>query len=335
MPAPCQRSDAALQRREIRDREEDVERERQCAELREESIAKAQHAEQQRQQQRDKSRRLFEARQAELAQAGRREQAESLDARRRTLGEIELKAQARAKKAAKERLKKIEAAHEAGGMFAAQQQKIEDERQLTVDMRRKQALIFERRILEKREEAANFARVAAEADAKEGERIRAMRSSIRAKQRRDKELQDAGDRYLRDSMVDEAKSNVEYQRQHERARSRAADTKKAELNEHLERDHRVPRWQALGWHVKEDNTEWRWPFSLDWSWVERGERVLNDERFVGLTLPPDFVAPSERIALRERAVRGRATREKRSGIAILHSARRRSDAAGQTAAVRI
>ena len=32
----------------------------------------------------------------------------------------------------------------------------------------------------------------------------------------------------------------------------------------------------------------------------RGERILHDERFVGLTLPPGFVRPSERI-MEERA----------------------------------
>ena len=109
-------------------------------------------------------------------------------------------------------------------------------------------------------------------------------------------------------MKQEAKSFSEQQRQQAKARNRAADAKKEENIEHLERDHRVPRWQALGWHVKESNIEWRWPFSLDWSWVERGERVLHDERFVGLTLPSDFVPPSARIMEMCERQRARATR---------------------------
>ena len=44
---------------------------------------------------------------------------------------------------------------------------------------------------------------------------------------------------------------------------------------------------------------------LDWSWLNRGERVLHDERFVGLTLPDDFVPPSARIMSRPRAEQAR------------------------------
>ena len=61
-------------------------------------------------------------------------------------------------------------------------------------------------------------------------------------------------------------------------------------------------------------------FSLDWSWLDRGERVLKDERFAGLKLPEDFVRPSERI-MSSRGVTPRRARSDRETSATPCSAR--------------
>lgn len=317
MPAPSQRSDDALLRREARESAEQRERERQCTELRRECILKAQESDRQREQYRTLAQKQFEARQSELRQNVQRERAENLNARRQALNDVERIQQMRDMQADKERRKKIEAAYEANGMFAEQQQQFEDERQRKIQRQRKQALNFERKIQMAKEKAAKEEAEDKAAAAEESAKIWAMRSGIRAKQRRSKELAEAGNRFIREQMVANAKLLATQERERAKERSRSAEEKKQELNRYLELDHRVPRWHALGWHDKKANIEWRWPFSLDWSWLNRGERVLHDERFVGLTLPDDFVPPSARIMSRRRAEQARqqveaATRSKSS-----------------------
>ena len=85
---------------------------------------------------------------------------------------------------------------------------------------------------------------------------------------------------------------------HGRARCerRAAGEVERDLNvEYLNIDTRVAKWEEICFHEKDDEKDWRWPFSLDWSWLIRGDRVLHDERFVGLT-PRDKRRTEQRLA---------------------------------------
>ena len=77
---------------------------------------------------------------------------------------------------------------------------------------------------------------------------------------------------------------------------RAAGEVERDLNvEYLNIDTRVAKWEEICFHEKDDEKDWRWPFSLDWSWLIRGDRVLHDERFVGLT-PRDKRRTEQRLA---------------------------------------
>ena len=179
--------------------------------------------------------------------------------------------------------------------FAEQHMKMQQDKQVQQARRRAQ-----RELIRKRLQAEKDAAAAAEAEAYrerklEEARVHAMRADIREKQRREKEDDDQANKWCRADMELRLKQAAAFQRERAQAHKQKADEKKEELLDHLRTDHRVPRWYALGWHFKDEGKEWRWPFSLDWTWVERGERVLHDERFVGLNLPPFFVRPSERI----------------------------------------
>ena len=150
-----------------------------------------------------------------------------------------------------------------------------------------------------------------------------MRAEIRAKQRQIAEANRQADKWIQTERASRLEEKGEQQRERAVARKFAAEDKKEALAAYLREDTRVPRWYALGWHVKEDPREWRWPFSIDWSWVERGERVLNDERFQGLKLPPGFVKPSDRIMREAIAKRmaGPGSADRKTEARRPHSAR--------------
>ena len=58
---------------------------------------------------------------------------------------------------------------------------------------------------------------------------------------------------------------------------------------------RVGRRRSALRCTQNDEKSWRWPFSLDWTWIIRGDvKLFNDDRFQGVTPPPGFVQPSAR-----------------------------------------
>jgi hypothetical protein len=293
MPAPSQRTDDVWSRRMKEEKEKQRELARECEALRQASLSKAKKEAAEQRAQQAKSRALWESMQSAHASSEQNERQQTLSARRRALDEMEAGRDLREMEIEKQREHVLQAAHQAAGEFAKQQKQFHQEKQQQLERKRRQREKYERQILEKKHAAALHEAENAKERAAEGARIRAMREEIRQKQLIDREDEDMANEFMRTEMVRNARRRVERQRERTRLCRIQADQKKEELLDHLRKDHRVPRWYATTRH-KTDSVEWRWPFSLDWSWLERGERILKDERFVGLTLPQDFVRPSDR-----------------------------------------
>ena len=281
MPAPFQRTDDERRLQHAKDHAEEQERKRQCEELRQATLAKAHREQSMRNRKKAESQARWERAQAEHLKLIRQERLSQTSARREASGLIEEARLQRDLEIQQQREAAKDAATKALGEFMEQQSKFEQEAREADRKKNRRRISYENRIRVAKLHEARDAANEWEQRTLETSRVQGMRAEQRARERRRREDEARGNCAIRMDMAAKAKAQAEAKDAYNRARAQAADEKKEDLLEYLRTDHRVPRWEALGWHRK-DGDEWRWPFALDWSWLERGERVLRNERFVGL-----------------------------------------------------
>ena len=294
MPAPFQRAQAddARVRREAEEKAREAERVEACTHFR---LACVQRAQKERKHQliaHSKARAKWEELQKEQAIAASREHETSLTVRKRA-GELLEFAQHNHERDRKRRERSVLLNNVVS--YAEEQKEIYMMKQaeMTREQMRKQN--YDRKVQVRKNAAAKAAKEISKERAEQAAKLREQNAEALENERRAKVQQTQRDKWIRAEMAIQCQRQEQALLSREKARKLKADEKKEELIEYLQSDHRVPRWYALGWHVLSEGKEWRWPFTLDWSWIERGARVLLDERFVGLKLPPGFVRPSERI----------------------------------------
>jgi hypothetical protein len=162
-----------------------------------------------------------------------------------------------------------------------------------------------------REQVAHAGAVAeAEAAATRATEAAMVKAQLKENQERQQQVaneESEAKRMIQGDMAFRTQQRMERQQARSKTRrSRGEEERDANIN-YLSTDTRVPPWLPICWHEKDLDTDWRWPFGLDWTWFLRGLRILNDERFVGLKLPKDFVKPSERMKLQQELSSARGT----------------------------
>ena len=321
MPAPMQRFDDQWEFNEQREKVREALRVQSCEEFRQQHVAKTQLQKKHLMQRRAEERTKWSELQMERRSAEMNERLEALRVRSRALKEATRERKIKAQIEERDRQKADEHAAKLTELIqgragrverqmarhAAKVQKHEEERRQILD-------VFKIRVAAQQAHAEELER--RERDAAADERRAAFRDNAARATRDEAQASRSVQIASKDhAQMERNLERVNYAKQRERAEEGRQNNIRI-----LGIDTRVPLWIAPGWHKKEDKTEWRWPFSLDWSWLDRGERVLKDERFAGLKLPEDFVRPSERI-MSSRGVTPRSARSDRETSATPRSAR--------------
>jgi len=295
MVAPTQRDAPRIQLGwDPNEKAKDATRKQEFEEMKEAHLLKAQKMEQKKQRERRQAKERWSRERNSRRLAEDREKQSCLSARRRLFAELP--------HARRDEQEMSEAMTRQVGDVELQMSRLWGER----DQERLQSIRSqvkaEARCYDQRMETRLLLKAIAEAEeAEERAQQRAVTAARKAEIVADK--QQAAVREVRKNEWQQA--NMAYDTEQQAARERARYKMRRARGEmmrdanvdYLNTDTRVTRWHAICWHDPKDETDWRWPFSLDWSWIMRGAHILEvrNERFAGLTLPAGFVKPSERI----------------------------------------
>ena len=307
MVAPTQRDVWIWPRREAMDRAEAAERKKEFAAIRETHQLKVRKMEQKKQQDRDKAKGRWEHERAARAHVDTLERQRTQGARRRLFGKLEhsrqedearLKSDVRQSSDIEQRMSKVWGGGEEQQSQRARFQSIASSLGDHDRLRDERRALVARAAAEEGEERRQHRAVTAAQKAE----IVANRHQTAAEARRAMKWQQANMAYATDEQA--LRQQARYKMR--RARGEAMrDDNVAYLNT----DTRVAKWEEICFHDPTDPNDWRWPFHLDWSWLTRGDHILQarNERFAGLTLPAGFVKPSDRIMSARAAERDNPT----------------------------
>lgn len=312
MVAPSQRGDTLWARREAQDKERELERAKEFDAFRRAHIAKGLKAEQQRLEKQNVAADRWHLEQSQRHKAEKKERRQGVSARRRAFRDM---ADARYSLEDEQKLAKKQASGRAAwlcsNLLSAHEQPPVPGSSRDRLARLAKSLAEQAQKLEVENRLA-VANAEADAEAKRaGQNVRAAARRADVVERRQQAIreQQSANHMIQHAMEREAAMRNEGHRTRVKTRRMRGELERDANIDYLNIDTRVAPWMPICWHDKDDERDWRWPFSLDWSWLVRGEHVLRvrNERFMGLTLPPGFVKPSDRIMAASERERERTT----------------------------
>lgn len=292
MPVPRQRNEHVWARHDQQEKNIKREHAKDCDFLRQSHMAKMDNAEAQKLAQQAAARRKWNIEQRQRKRDEKRQQQEEVTTTRRHVRELEdVRLQCKAE--------------ELEAQFVQQMLRLRPRNtQYANDARRQRTQELSKRLTNHEKEVERRRLVAAGAGAEEAaehaERnavFMARRNEIQKREEQVLRAQQHTNQMMKATMAYQTQQRNEAQRDRTKAHRTRGEIERDANISYLNIDTRVARWKPNCWHDNDEKTDWRWPFSLDWSWLVRGEHTLRvrEERFMGLKLPPGFVPPSERL----------------------------------------